>query len=205
VTDGVFARDGGLGVGQLLNSHINKLALQCWNVRSSADVVHSTLFAPNRDDATAPFVASDADPEILLHIPFHEVLRIRGILILGTNDSFAASSVKLFVNAMDISGFDSVERLTPEESLILANSSMEDAVVYRINPAKFQSVASVTMLFPDSFGEEETHLCRIEFYGESTSQPVNRPVATNVVYESLGNPADHKVLEDGRGAVNFVV
>lgn len=205
VTDGVFSRDGAFGVGQPLNGHINKLSLQVWNVQAGADVVHATLFSLARDEIALPFVSSDADPEVLLHIPFHEIVKVRGVLISGTNDAFAPSSVKLYVNAMDVDGFGSVERLLPEESISLACTSAEDAIVYRINPAKFQNVSSITVLVPDSFGEDATHLCRIEFYGESTSQPVNRPLATNIVYESMANPADHKVIEEGRGNASIVM
>jgi hypothetical protein len=205
VTDGVFAREGAFGVGQLLNGHIHALALQAWNVQQPVHLVHSTLFATTRDEASPAFIASDADPEVLLFVPFHEIVKIRGVLISGTNDASAPGSIKIFVNARDVNGFESVERLQPEETIMLACTSAEDAVVYRINPAKFQNVACVALLVPESFGDEETHLCRIEFYGESTGQPVNRPLATNVVYESMANPADHKVIEEGRGSMNVVM
>ncbi|CUI15187.1 Hypothetical protein, putative [Bodo saltans] len=205
VADGVFARDGAFGVGQLLNGHINGLALQAWNMQPSVQVVYSSLFSPHVGEDGPPFVASDADPEVLLFVPFHEVVKIRGLLISGTNDAFAPGAVKLFVNAQDVNGFESVQRLLPEETVVLAQTSAEDAIVYRINPAKFQNVASMTLMVPESFGEDETHLCRIEFYGESTGQPVHRPLATNVVYESMANPADHKIVDEARGGMNIVM
>lgn len=192
-------------MGQLLNGLINKASLQSWNVQNSVDAVYATVLSPQQDESATQFISSDADPEILLNIPFHEVLKIRGILVLGTNDAHAPSALKVYVNARDVDGFDSVERLTPDENIMLANTSMEDAIVYRINPLKFQAASSATLLFPASFGEDTTHLCRIEFYGESTMQPVHRQLATNVVYESMANPADHKVIEEGRGGMSVVM
>lgn len=202
VVDGVFATGGG-SVGQLLNQHIVANQVQVWNSKQSAIEAFECALSPT-SPSSSRCLSSDADAELLIHIPFNEILRIRGVVVQGTNDSYAPALCKLLCNRGEIHGFDSVERLQPDEVLTLANTSASDAVVYRINPIKFQNVECLTMFFTESFGEDETRVAYIQFYGESTGQPRERQLATNVVYEAMANPADHKILESGAKPMHAV-
>ncbi|KEG12370.1 putative PITH domain-containing protein 1-like [Trypanosoma grayi] len=189
-----FAREGVLGVGSPLNEQVDLHFLQLWNARHSVSEAARVL-DPSTEDNDDP-ICSDADPELLLLIPLKQVCRVRGVSILGTNDDFAPSQVKLFCNPTDVVGFDSVRRLHPQEEIQLAQVPVGDRIVYRLNPAKFSATASLCLFFEHSFGEDETHLLRIDLFGESTGRPVHQQVATNVVYEAMANPADHKVGEE---------
>ncbi|KAG8343699.1 PITH domain [Trypanosoma vivax] len=191
-----FASEGTFGVGTLLNARVDLPHLQVWNARQSVSEV-ARLFDVKQMDNLEP-ICSDADPELLLLVPLKEVCRVKAIAIVGTNDNFAPSEVKLFCNPTDVSGFDSVRRLRPQEELMLAQVSAGDRVVYRLNPAKFYASSSIGIFFEHSFGEEETHLLRIDLFGESSGRSVQQQTATNIVYEAMANPADHNVVEESR-------
>ncbi|CBH11620.1 hypothetical protein, conserved [Trypanosoma brucei gambiense DAL972] len=189
-----FARGGMFGVGSPLNAQVDVDLLQLWNSRNSVSEA-ARIFDPAKGDNDQP-ICSDADPELLLLIPLKEVCRIRSVSILGTNDDFAPSQVKLFCNPTSVVGFDSVRRLQHQEEIQLAQVSADDRIAYRLNPAKFSSAGCLGMLFEHSFGDDETHILRIELFGESTGRPVYQQTATNVVYEAMANPTDHNVGEE---------
>ncbi|XVF48635.1 hypothetical protein PTKIN_Ptkin03bG0206100 [Pterospermum kingtungense] len=64
--------------------------------------------------------------------------------------------------------------------------------------SKFQSVASITLHFPESFGGDTTQIHYIGFKGEATQ--LKRDVVATIVYEITPNPSDHKTrAETGRG------
>lgn len=61
---------------------------------------------------------------------------------------------------------------------------------------RFASVSTLALYFEHSFNDLETHVLRVELYGEDTGISTTRKVATNVVYEARANPADHRTKED---------
>ncbi|RNF15807.1 putative PITH domain-containing protein 1-like [Trypanosoma conorhini] len=189
-----FLQGGVLGIGSPLNEQVDLPFLQLWNARHSASEA-ARLFDPKMEDNQEP-ICSDADPELLFLVPLKQVCRVRGISILGTNDDFSPAEVKLFCNPTDVVGFDSVRRLQPQEEVQLAQVPEGDRIVYRLNPAKFSNCSSLGLFFERSFGEDETHLLRIDLFGESTGRSVHQELATNIVYEAQANPADHKVADE---------
>ncbi|KAH9598038.1 PITH domain [Trypanosoma melophagium] len=189
-----FLHGGVFGVGTPLNVQIDLSFIQLWNAKqSNSEAVR--ILDPNNANNEEP-VCSDADPELLLFIPLRQVCRIKGISILGTNDDFSPSQVKVFCNPGIIQGFDSVRNMEPQEEIQLAQLPIGDRIVYRLNAAKFSSSSNLALLFKESFGEDETHLLRIDLFGESTGRPVHQELATNIVYEAMANPADHDVSEE---------
>ena len=119
------------------------------------------------------------------------------LLFLGTGDAFSPSRVKIMINPKDAhtAGFSAVRRLECDENICLANSSEADAVIYRTSQLRFSSVSSLALWVDESIGgTEETHLTRVEFFGESTKVPTQRQAVPGVVYEARGNPADHPEL-----------
>ena len=65
---------------------------------------------------------------------------------------------------------------------------------YQTRYTKFQSVATITMYFPDSFSGDSTKLHFIGFKGEYTQN--QRDKVVNCVYESKPLPQDHKQKTD---------
>lgn len=189
-------RDGAFGVGAPLNSCIDLPFVQLWNAQSTAEEARR-LFDPQQENNNEP-ICSDADPELLFFIPLSSVCRLKGISIIGPASDYAPSNVKVFANPPEVRGFDSVRRLRPQEEIALAQVAADDRIVYRLNATKFAAVSALTLFFDHSFGEEETHLLRVELLGENLGRPTAQQVATNVVYEGRPNPADHAVEEEKR-------
>lgn len=187
-------RDGALTIGVPLNTSIDLNFVQQWNARTSIEQARK-VFDPSEADNAEP-LCSDDDPELLLFVPLSSVCRVKGLSIVGPTNDNAPSKVKIFVNPTEVLGFDSVRRLLPQEEIHLAQTLADDRVVYRVNAAKFASVRSLAVFFEHSFSDVETHLLRIELFGENTGKPTTQGVATNVVYEGRANPADHPVEDE---------
>lgn len=197
--EGHFQRRDPSAFGVSLNRHIDVNKVLAWNVQESNSQV-AAMLNPEAIKTIPPpaVVRSDADEELLLFVPFSEYVRIRGIGIIGGGEGFNPSRVKLYVNRSDVDGFDSVRRLEVADTIELAPSTTDDEVLYAVNAVRFMSCGSVTLYIDQNYGGDETHVRGIAFYGVSNREPVNRPVATNVVYELRPNPADHPAAEDDR-------
>ena len=185
--------------GNSLNGIIDLHKVQFWNVQQQRDeairVVDPDEIAKAGGDASPPIV-TDADEEMLILVNFSTFVKLRGICVSGTGDAHGPSVVKLFSNRVQITGFESVSRLTPDEKVDLVQTSAEDEIIFQLNPVKFMNVSNIVLLMDKNFGNvDETMVQRIEFFGEDTGKVVDRPLATNVVYELRGNPADHPIPE----------
>ncbi|XP_030947788.1 PITH domain-containing protein 1-like isoform X2 [Quercus lobata] len=76
--------------------------------------------------------------------------------------------------------------------------NLQGVLEYQTRYIKFQSVASITLHFPENFGCETTQIHYIGLKGEATQ--LNRDVVVTIVYELMPNPSDHKARsESGRG------
>ncbi|KPA75843.1 hypothetical protein ABB37_08355 [Leptomonas pyrrhocoris] len=189
-----LSSEGVFGLGAPINEAVDLTALQVWNCKNSAEEA-GRIFNPNTSDNSLP-ICSDDDQELLIFAPLNSLCRVKGLTITGPANDCAPSRVKIFVNTGNITGFDSVQRLAPQEMLQLAEGGSEDRIVYRVNPGKFASVSSLAFLFDESFNGEETDVLRIELFGENSGKSTQQQVATNIVYEGRGNPADHRVTEE---------
>jgi len=134
---------------------------------------------------------SDADPEMLIYIPFSHVVKIRGLCLIGVPDGQAPSLVRIYTNRDDLT-FDSARRLDPTQELPLANSAEE--VSYPLRAGKFTAVSSVTLFFPKNFlmNDEPTGVLHIGFLGEGSDRKVTNGVVI-AVYESSPQVRDHRV------------
>ncbi|KAK7197615.1 PITH domain-containing protein [Novymonas esmeraldas] len=192
--DDQLASEGVFGIGAPINDAVDLAALQVWNCRNTAEEA-GRLFDVNQAAHQDP-IRSDDDEELLIVAPLRSVCRIKGISVAAPANDNAPARVKVFVNLLNVTGFGSVQRLVPQEQLQLADGSVEDRIIYRVNPAKFSAVSSLTFLFDESFSRDETEVLRIELFGENTGKSTRQQVATNIVYEARGNPADHQHAEE---------
>lgn len=194
LSDPQFLRDGASFYGTSLNNSIDFPKVRAWNTREGAEGAVRLL---HLGETNSTLLHSDADDQVLLFVPFCEFVRLKGICVRGSEDNYSPATLKLFVNHSEmISGFDTVERWRPEMSILLSQSGSGDDVIYRLDPAKFLQVSVLVLFFVESFNRDETHLNAITFFGDRSGQSVNRPLATTVVYELWGNPADHPALQE---------
>ncbi|KAH7574328.1 hypothetical protein JRO89_XS03G0283100 [Xanthoceras sorbifolium] len=68
--------------------------------------------------------------------------------------------------------------------------NLQGVLEYQTRYSKFQSVASITLHFPENFGGDTTQIHYIGLKGEATQ----RDVVATIVYEITPNPSDHKPI-----------
>ncbi|KAL1306732.1 hypothetical protein AAFC00_005397 [Neodothiora populina] len=145
-----------------------------------------------------PELCSDADEQLLMHIPFTAQIRLHSILIRTSTSSSAPLTLKVFVN-QDTLDFDTASAMTPTQTLSLSQTSeVQDVPVRR---ALFNTVRSLDLFFEDNWGrgdEDETRVSYLAFKGEwlhLSREPVN------FLYEAAANPSDHKMVAGVKGGV----
>lgn len=162
-----------------------------------------------------PHLESDADEQLLIHVPFTAVLRLHSLLIRSTSDDFAPKTIKLFKNRSDIdfgiaSQLSAVEKVThphgvgasaeePGQPSSGNNLDEEGIAEYALNRAHFSNTTSLTIFVEDNWGEETTKILYIGLRGQVTGKLSSAPVVT--IYEAAANPADHKSLVPGDSVV----
>eukprot|EP01065_Artemidia_motanka_P032615 TRINITY_DN39603_c0_g1_i1.p1 TRINITY_DN39603_c0_g1~~TRINITY_DN39603_c0_g1_i1.p1 ORF type:complete len:255 (+),score=88.21 TRINITY_DN39603_c0_g1_i1:60-767(+) len=183
--------------GQQLNSLIDMPRVRSDNLDDPAKV-HALFDRPwddRRKDGTV--VCSEVDEEVLIYVPFTEVVKMRAICIIGgtaeEGDRDAPSKAKLFVNREDID-FDMAQSLPGEQQLDLQKGQYAD-IEHALAQSKFQSVRSVTLFISKNFGSDTTSLSFVHFRGASTKITTER-VIVNTVYETTGQLKDHKERSD---------
>lgn len=141
------------------------------------------------DDSNAYLESNEGDPELLLFIPFTTDVKIKSISIIGGEEGRSPSKMRAFINREDLD-FSIVGAMSPVQEWDLAEN-FQGELEYQTRYAKFQGVASLILHFPENFGGETTRVSFIGLQGEATQ--IKRDAITNVVYEALPNPAEHKL------------
>ncbi|MQL00583.1 hypothetical protein EI005_25595, partial [Escherichia coli] len=80
--------------------------------------------------------------------------------------------------------------------------NMQGVLEYQTRYSKFQSVANITLHFPENFGGDTTKIHYIGFKGEATQ--LKRDVVATIVYELMPNPSDHKTRAESGGGLSHV-
>ncbi|ORZ37724.1 galactose-binding domain-like protein [Catenaria anguillulae PL171] len=141
------------------------------------------------------YVESDADEQLLIHIPFTGQVKLKAIALRCRPDETAPSELKVFINN-DQLDFDSAESTEPTQSwelvspddVVRAMDAQGGVVEYPTRVAKFGAVRSLTMFIPANFGADTSIVNYIGLRGDFT--PLNKdPIIT--MYEAAANPADH--------------
>ncbi|RDW62751.1 galactose-binding protein [Coleophoma crateriformis] len=134
-----------------------------------------------------PALESDADEQLLLHIPFTGQVKLHSILIRSSPADSAPQTLKVYINRDDLD-FSTCGDLPPAQEFSLSQTSeIQDIQVKR---ALFGKVQSLTLFIEDNYGEDTTLLSYLGFKGD-WMQLGKAP--SNILYESAANPADHKL------------
>lgn len=189
---------------QLLNLKIDLVHVTALNLGNHQDDL-SRLFKSEQDRfSVKPVIRSDADEQLILHIPFLNGLVKLHLVILRTNGTdYCPHSVLLWKNSPSID-FDAVDSVKPlfalthphvgvcidDDELPDVIDDHADFVEHHLPRHKFSGVHHLTMFFKDLHSDEdELRLHLIELRGEFT--PLSKdPVIS--LYELAPNPADHK-------------
>ncbi|KIN05549.1 hypothetical protein OIDMADRAFT_112960 [Oidiodendron maius Zn] len=134
-----------------------------------------------------PELESDADEQILMHIPFTGQVKLHSILIRASNSPSAPQTLKVFINRDDLD-FPTASDLSPTQEFQLSQTSeIQDIAVKR---AVFGKAQSLTLFIEDNYGDDVTRLSYLGFKGD-WMQLGRAP--SNILYEAAANPSDHAV------------
>ncbi|KAK6915429.1 PITH domain, partial [Dillenia turbinata] len=143
--------------------------VECLNQSSSHSLANALKQGYREDDGLN--LESDADEQLLIYIPFTQVIKLYAIVIKGPEEEGCFSgpkTVKFFMNKEHM-GFSNVNDFLPSDTAILSpdhlkSSSFGKPIVLKY--VKFQSVRSLTMFIEDNqSGSDITKVQKIVLYG----------------------------------------
>ena len=138
-------------------------------------------------------VESDADSQLLMHIPFTGMVKLQSILIRSLDSDQAPRSIRLFANREDLD-FSAAEELHTTQDIDGIRSG--EIIEYSLKASLWNNTRSVTIFIQDNFGAETSRLYYISFKGVFQHLEGDLSAAT-IIYESAANPADHKFRASG--------
>ncbi|KAK6376068.1 hypothetical protein LTS17_007319 [Exophiala oligosperma] len=157
--------------------------------RSGASIVQKTW--DERMNET-PILESDADEQLLMHVPFSGSCKLYSILIRTSDSDSAPMTLKLFRNRDDMD-FGMASDLAPTQMLTLPKTN--DVAEIPLNRALWSGTTSVNLFFEDNHSGGDEDVTRIAYLGfKGDFMALNRePVS--VLYEAAANPQDHKLIQ----------
>jgi hypothetical protein len=157
--------------------------------RSGAAIVQKTWDERLNDQ---PVLESDADEQLLMHIPFAGSCRLYALIIRTSDSDSAPQTLKLFRNRDDMD-FGLASDLKPTQTLTLPKSN--DVAEIPLNRALWNGSTSINLFFEDNHSGGEEEVTRVSYLGfKGDFMALNRePV--HVLYEAAANPKDHKVIQ----------
>ncbi|XP_039116546.1 LOW QUALITY PROTEIN: PITH domain-containing protein 1 [Dioscorea cayenensis subsp. rotundata] len=150
----------------------------------------------HRLDNTEGFLESnDGDPELIVFIPFTSDVKIRSISVVGGAGGTSPSKMRAFINREGID-FSDAQNMQPIQEWDLVEN-LQGVLEYQTRYSRFQSVANLTLHFPENFGGDTAQIYYIGLRGEATQ--LKRDVVATIVYEITPNPSDHKTPTEKGG------
>ncbi|EPS64054.1 hypothetical protein M569_10726, partial [Genlisea aurea] len=144
-----------------LHDFVDWSGVECLNQSGSHSILNA-LKKGYREDVSLN-LQSDADEQLLIYIPFTQVVKLHSVLIEGQEEE-APKTVKLFANR-DHMGFSNVNDFPPSDSSILSTDNIKGQPV-AVKYVKFQNVRSLTIFIEDNqSGSEITRVQKIVLYG----------------------------------------
>ncbi|CAJ1439426.1 unnamed protein product [Effrenium voratum] len=117
--------------------------------------------------------------------------QITSISVIGGDGGSAPSKVKLYINRDDLD-FTTVGDVESTQDVDLVED-FHGAIQFPLRAAKFLSVTSVCLYFPQSFGGERTRIHWIGLWGVGTD---HKRQAVMTVYEAVGQRKDNDVKDE---------
>ncbi|KAJ7184084.1 DUF1000-domain-containing protein [Mycena filopes] len=143
-----------------LLEHMDFQQVNCLN--ESTEHPFSSIVADKVLNTSAKYLLSDADEQLLLHIPLHQTCRVRSLIIKSSGPQ-APKRVKLFVNRQSSLGFDDVQEAEEPEATQVLDISEEDVTNGRPIPLRFVRFQTVTSLHIFVFSNQgEVDVTRID-------------------------------------------
>lgn len=161
-----------------------------------------------RHDAEAPFCESEADEQLLVHVPFNVSVKVKSICVIGGGSDARQwpAHLKVFLNRDDVD-FNNADAVACTQEWALApeqggeRAAARDDLLYATKYARFQNVHALTLFFSANFGGDTTRIQYIGFKGVATGY---RRQVVEAVYEARPLAADSRSKVE-QGAARHVV
>ncbi|MQL76331.1 hypothetical protein Taro_008708 [Colocasia esculenta] len=142
---------------------VDWLGVECLNQNSGHSLVNA-LKQGYRDDEGL-VLESDADEQLLIYIPFTQVVKLHSVVFMGPEEE-GPRTVKLFTNKEHM-GFSNVTDYPPSDSSVLSQENLKGKPV-TVKYVKFQNVHSLTIFIEDNQGSTDTtKVQKIILYGST--------------------------------------
>ena len=157
--------------------------------RSGAAIVQKTWDERLNEQ---PVLESDADEQLLMHVPFSGSCKLYSLIIRTSDSDSAPLTLQLFRNRDDMD-FSLASDLKPTQKLTLPKSN--EVAEIALNRALWNGTTSINLFFEDNHSGGEEDITRISYLGfKGDFMALNRePI--HVLYEAAANPKDHKVIQ----------
>eukprot|EP01111_Echinosteliopsis_oligospora_P012027 TRINITY_DN4086_c0_g1_i3.p1 TRINITY_DN4086_c0_g1~~TRINITY_DN4086_c0_g1_i3.p1 ORF type:complete len:204 (+),score=33.66 TRINITY_DN4086_c0_g1_i3:83-694(+) len=151
------------------------------------------VFKPfdQRHDKVKYLESNEDDAELLLHIPFDGIVKLKSIVVIGGEDGMHPNKMKAYINRDDLD-FSIVSDLKPVQEWDL-HEDYKGEVEYTTRMAKFINVSHLTLHFPSSFSNDKSRIYYIGLKGDFTQMKRQAVIA---VYESRPQASDHQQPSD---------
>ncbi|XP_044499203.1 PITH domain-containing protein At3g04780-like [Mangifera indica] len=135
--------------------------VECLNQNTAHSLPNALKQGYREDDGLN--LESDADEQLLIHIPFTQVIKLHSIVIKGTEEE-GPKTVKLFSNR-DHMGFSNVNDFPASDSAVLTPENLQGKPVV-LKFVKFQNVRSLAIFIEDNQGGSDvTKVQKIALFG----------------------------------------
>ncbi|KAL7204864.1 hypothetical protein ACSBR2_017888 [Camellia fascicularis] len=135
--------------------------IECLNQSTTHSIANALKQGYREDEGLN--LESDADEQLLMYIPFTQVIKLHSIIIKGPEEE-GPKTVKLFANREHM-GFSNVNDFPPSDTAVLSPDTLEGKPVI-LKYVKFQNVRSLTIFVEDNqSGSDITKVQKIVLYG----------------------------------------
>lgn len=201
---------------QLVNLKIDTIQVVGLNVHNEPQEVAKLFKDSSLRYQLKPVIKSDADEQLILHIPFlNGSVKLHSMILRTNGGSYCPRTIKLWKNARHLD-FDNINESSSSFTVTHPQVGVpydeddeipdelvteSDFVEHHLPKHIFSGVRCLTIFIENIYGdEEECHLHSIELRGEFT-ELTRDPVIT--LYELAPNPADHKVHDQIKYRVDY--
>ncbi|KAJ4744593.1 PITH domain-containing protein 1 [Rhynchospora pubera] len=135
--------------------------VECLNQSGSHSIANALKQGYRDDDGL--HLASDSDEQLLIYIPFTQMIKLHSIVIKGPEEE-GPKTVKLFSNKEHM-GFSNVGDYPPSDTVVLSDEQLKGQPVI-LKYVKFQNVRSLTIFVEDNQGGDDvTTVHKIALFG----------------------------------------
>jgi hypothetical protein len=186
--------------GDSLYRFVDTMGVRCMNESEAGSCRNCIRPFASKQDAEPFLESNEDDPELILFIPFTEVVKIKSFALVGGAGGASPSHVKLFVNRDDVDFSSAADMLAAQDVELLEELEAQYAADYPLKQHKFNGVESVTLFVADSFGGDSSRISFLGFKGSCTG--INYRDQVEIVYEARAHLKDHKTPAAEQGASN---